>query len=50
MLRLLLAVALVLSLSSADVQVLNDKNFEKITQASTGSTTGSWFVKFYAPW
>ena len=39
-----------LTVVTADVQVLNDKNFEKITQATTGSTTGSWFIKFYAPW
>ncbi|ORM40913.1 Thioredoxin domain-containing protein [Babesia sp. Xinjiang] len=29
---------------------LNDSNFEKLTQAATGSTTGPWFIKFYAPW
>ncbi|GFE54925.1 thioredoxin domain-containing protein [Babesia ovis] len=34
---------------SAVIQ-LTDSNFEKLTQASTGSTTGPWFVKFYAPW
>ena len=45
----LLAVLLV-TVATADVQVLNDKNFERITQATTGSTTGSWFIKFYAPW
>lgn len=33
-----------------DVIVLTDKNFEELTQISTGSTTGSWFIKFYAPW
>ncbi len=29
---------------------LNDANFEELTQASTGSTTGPWFVEFFAPW
>mmetsp|Transcript_12222 Transcript_12222/g.13364 ORF Transcript_12222/g.13364 Transcript_12222/m.13364 type:complete len:217 (+) Transcript_12222:61-711(+) len=28
---------------------LDDDNFEHLTQASTGSTTGDWFVKFYIP-
>lgn len=32
-----------------EVIVLNDSNFEELTQMTTGSTTGSWFVKFYAP-
>ena len=35
---------------SGQVQPLTDKNFERLTQASTGMTTGAWFVKFYAPW
>lgn len=29
---------------------LTDVTFEHQTQASTGQTTGKWFVKFYAPW
>ena len=33
-----------------DVTVLDDSNFESTTQASTGQTTGKWFVEFYAPW
>ncbi|SBO26688.1 thioredoxin-related protein, putative [Plasmodium knowlesi strain H] len=33
-----------------DVIELNDTNFEHLTQISTGNTTGSWFIKFYAPW
>ncbi|ANQ10324.1 Thioredoxin-related protein [Plasmodium coatneyi] len=33
-----------------DVIELNDSNFENLTQISTGNTTGSWFIKFYAPW
>lgn len=31
------------------VKVLTDKTFEHDTQASTGATTGDWFVEFYAP-
>lgn len=33
-----------------EVRVLTNANFEDETQASTGATTGDWFVKFYAPW
>ncbi|GBG30621.1 Protein disulfide-isomerase [Hondaea fermentalgiana] len=29
---------------------LGEDNFEQLTQAATGATTGDWFVKFYAPW
>lgn len=36
--------------SDKDVRVLTDSNFEQETQAVTGSTSGDWFVKFYAPW
>jgi len=32
------------------VRELTDDNFEHDTQATTGSTTGDWFVEFYAPW
>lgn len=38
------------STSQSDVVVLHDKTFEHLTQASTGSTTGDWLIKFYAPW
>ncbi|XP_044259744.1 thioredoxin domain-containing protein isoform X2 [Tribolium madens] len=31
------------------VKELNDETFEHLTQASTGATTGDWFVMFYAP-
>lgn len=31
------------------VTVLNEDNFEELTQMNTGATTGRWFVKFYAP-
>ena len=34
----------------AEVVILNDSTFERTTQANSGMTTGSWFVKFYAPW
>lgn len=33
-----------------DVTELTSDNFEGLTQASTGSTSGNWFVMFYAPW
>ena len=39
-----------LALSLGEVIVLDSKNFEHLTQASTGSTTGDWLIKFYAPW
>ena len=35
---------------SSNVRTLTDSNFESLTQASTGATTGDWFIKFYAPW
>jgi len=34
----------------AKVIDLTDATFEHQTQASTGQTTGKWFVKFMAPW
>jgi len=34
----------------SSVQVLGTDNFEHLTQASTGATTGDWLIKFYAPW
>ena len=33
----------------SEVIELTDSNFEHLTQASTGQTTGKWFIKFYAP-
>uniref|UniRef100_A0A0G4I9M0 Thioredoxin domain-containing protein n=1 Tax=Chromera velia CCMP2878 TaxID=1169474 RepID=A0A0G4I9M0_9ALVE len=30
--------------------LLDDSNFEHLTQAATGATTGDWFVLFFAPW
>ncbi|KAF4657531.1 hypothetical protein FOZ61_006223 [Perkinsus olseni] len=32
------------------LRILTDETFEHDTQASTGSTTGPWFVMFYASW
>jgi thiol-disulfide isomerase/thioredoxin len=31
------------------VQPLSDVNFEHLTQASTGMTTGAWLIKFFDP-
>ena len=45
-----LLLAAVGAASAQEVHVLSNSNFEKNTQASTGSTTGNVFVKFYAPW
>lgn len=39
-----------LTLCNGRVIELSDTNFEHDTQASTGGTTGVWFVEFYAPW
>lgn len=38
------------SCAAVGVVELDHDNFEHLTQASTGQTTGKWFVKFYAPW
>ena len=32
---------------SSDVIELNDDNFEHLTQATSGSTTGNWLVELY---
>ncbi|CAM9569872.1 unnamed protein product [Phaeothamnion confervicola] len=34
----------------AEVVILGTANFEHLTQAATGATTGDWFIEFYAPW
>jgi thiol-disulfide isomerase/thioredoxin len=48
---LLLAVAFAsVHAEDDDVVVLTDESFESTTQASSGQTTGKWFVEFYAPW
>jgi len=36
--------------SASFVRELTDATFEHDTQASTGGTTGDWFVMFAAPW
>ena len=36
--------------SPSVVVELDSSSFEHQTQASTGQTTGKWFVKYYAPW
>eukprot|EP01031_Cornospumella_fuschlensis_P051338 gene51338-62778_t len=47
LLQLMVCVAFV---AASNVVVLDSSNFEHLTQASTGATTGDWLVKFYAPW
>lgn len=42
--------SLLLHSSLSEVIILDSGNFEHLTQAATGSTTGDWLVKFYAPW
>mmetsp|Transcript_29975 Transcript_29975/g.77052 ORF Transcript_29975/g.77052 Transcript_29975/m.77052 type:complete len:204 (+) Transcript_29975:28-639(+) len=44
------AAYLVVVVLSSHVVDLNDDNFEHLTQAGTGATTGDWFIKFFAPW
>ena len=46
---LILIALLALSLASF-VKNLTDENFEHDTQATSGSTTGNFFILFYAPW
>ena len=36
--------------AQGEVVTLTDATFEHATQASSGQTTGVFFVKFYAPW
>lgn len=45
-----LVVSCLVLIATGEVIVLDSKNFEHLTQASTGATTGDWLVKFYAPW
>lgn len=35
------------TIPGATVEVLNEENFERVTQAATGATTGDWFVSEY---
>jgi protein disulfide-isomerase-like protein len=45
-----LSLLVIIGLCASEVVVLDSKNFEHLTQASTGATTGDWLIKFYAPW
>ena len=47
---LLLAIFVALAAAQSEVVDLDNSNFEKLTQAATGATTGDWLIKFYAPW
>eukprot|EP00052_Salpingoeca_macrocollata_P005618 m.48434 g.48434 ORF g.48434 m.48434 type:complete len:230 (+) comp14958_c0_seq4:30-719(+) len=44
------AAAVAVAAAESDVITLSNEDFEHNTQASTGSTTGPWFIKMYAPW
>lgn len=46
----LLLLALFAIAFASEVIILDNNNFEHLTQASTGATTGDWLIKFYAPW
>jgi thioredoxin-like negative regulator of GroEL len=39
----------ILSTKNTHIVELNDENFEHLTQASKGQTTGKWFVNFSTP-
>ena len=39
---------LLVAFASARVIELDGHNFEHLTQAATGATTGAWFVMFYS--
>lgn len=47
---MLTCVMLIGAAFASDIIVLTTDDFEHQTQASTGSTTGDWLIKFYAPW
>jgi|TARA_B110000977_G_scaffold64391_1_gene87570 protein disulfide-isomerase-like protein len=47
---LLVLFAVTYTTAQGEVVTLTDDTFEHQTQASSGQTTGVWFVKFYAPW
>jgi thiol-disulfide isomerase/thioredoxin len=47
---LLVLFAVASAFAQGEVVTLTDDTFEHQTQASSGQTTGAWFVKFYAPW
>lgn len=40
-----LLIDMILNNKDPIVKELNDNNFEHLTQASTGATTGDWFIK-----
>jgi protein disulfide-isomerase-like protein len=46
----LFVVVVFLGLCLGEVIQLDTKNFEHLTQATSGATTGDWLIKFYAPW
>ncbi len=46
---LALFVALICT-AQAGVVTLTEENFEHLTQASTGATTGDWFIKVRFAW
>eukprot|EP01057_Protomagalhaensia_wolfi_P003258 Protomagalhaensia_wolfi_Nauph_80__3257@NODE_3310_length_830_cov_1019_816688_g2596_i0_p1_GENE_NODE_3310_length_830_cov_1019_816688_g2596_i0NODE_3310_length_830_cov_1019_816688_g2596_i0_p1_ORF_typecomplete_len173_score31_35Thioredoxin/PF00085_20/3e29Thioredoxin_2/PF13098_6/2_1e06Thioredoxin_8/PF13905_6/0_0048Thioredoxin_8/PF13905_6/5_4Thioredoxin_3/PF13192_6/3_5e05AhpCTSA/PF00578_21/5_4e05Thioredoxin_9/PF14595_6/7_4e05Thioredoxin_7/PF13899_6/0_00017Thioredoxin_7/PF13899_6/9_2e03HyaE/PF07449_11/0_0 len=46
----LLALSSVLYASAKSPIELTAANFDHDTQIGAGMTTGSWFIKFYAPW
>jgi protein disulfide-isomerase-like protein len=49
--KLTLVLACLVAFASAtDIITLDSSNFEKLTQAASGATTGDWLIKFYAPW
>ena len=43
---LFLTLSLFVSLSTQKAKILTDENFEHDTQATSGSTTGDWFLMF----
>lgn len=47
---ILILVQGLLSSRKSHVLELTDGSFEQYTQASTGFTTGNWFIMFHAPW
>ena len=50
MLFLALSISLSVTTTNANYVIkLNDSNFEDITQAATGQTTGKWFINFHSP-
>jgi thioredoxin-related protein len=48
--RWILLFAIALAVASAEIVKLDDLNFEHLTQASTGQTTGKWFIMLGAVW